>query len=421
MTCKILGLGTATPTHQMSQEEALELFTNIACEEEKHARLARALFRKANVENRHTVVPHRVAYDWCEIAAAVAEEQVTESGVDVKRLGNHVAGAAVQTPSVDAGKSPGPTTQERMELYAAFASDLAMDAATLALAQSNVPSEQITHLVVVTCTGFDSPGVDIELIERLQLSPSTQRIQVGFMGCHAAINGLRTAQAITQSDPNAKVLMCCVELCSLHYRFTWDSEGIIGNALFADGAAAMVLAGSGGGEAAGAVNEYPSSDETAALDWRVVQTGSMVIPNSRDAMSWKIGDHGFEMKLTGEVGEKIEEHLAEWLSGWLQAQGLGLNDVDYWGVHPGGPRILTAVETCLNLAPEHLETSRAILKQNGNMSSPTVLFILEQFRKQQAKKVTGPQDASGNERGKYCILLGFGPGLVAEIALLRCE
>ncbi len=369
------------------------MFSDIVCEDERQARLAQMLFRKADVKTRYTVMPHTVAYNWCQDV----------SGIDQAAPPADRAVPSAVTPTVVPGQSPGPTTQERMQLYARFATDLALQSSARALEQSKISANEITHLVLVTCTGFNAPGVDIDLIEQLGLPRTTQRIQVGFMGCHGAINGLRTALAIATADPQARVLLCAVELCSLHYRFTWDTEGIIGNALFADGSGAVVLSG--------APNESPS----AAHDhWQVHDTGSVVLPDSRETMSWSIGDHGFDMRLTSDVGDKIEGELAGWLTGWLAERQLRVEDIDYWGVHPGGPRILSAVQHSLGLSAETLATSRAILQRHGNMSSPTVLFILNEFRQQRTRQ-------QSSNRRQHCLLLGFGPGLVAEIALLSVQ
>jgi predicted naringenin-chalcone synthase len=392
MSTSILGLGTATPAHRMSQGEALAMFTDIVCADKRQARLARALFKKSDVQNRHTVVPHQVAYNWCQ--PVTGESDVTSDA--------DLAIPSASIPKVESGTSPGPTTRERMELYSRFASDLAVESASAALAQSGIAGHEITHLITVSCTGFDAPGVDIELIQRLGLPNSTQRINVGFMGCHGAINGMRAALGFTGTSPAARVLLCAVELCSLHYRFTWDGEGVIGNALFADGSASLVLA-----------QESTVSQVAELAGWQLVDTGSVVITDSQETMSWRVGDHGFEMRLTSEVGDKIEQHLAGWLCSWLEKHDLTLDDIDYWGVHPGGPRILSAVQNSLDLDDQALGTSRSVLAQNGNMSSPTVLFILEQFLAQQSGTAT--------KRPTHCILLGFGPGLVAEIALLTAR
>src|SRR5262249_12520022 len=207
-------------------------------------------------------------------------------------------------------------------------------AAGQAVARSGLPPGQLTHLVTVSCTGFHAPGADVELIRELGLSRDVQRTHVGYMGCHGALNGLRVAAAFAAADPNARVLLCAVELCSLHYHYGWDPQRIVANALFSDGAAAVVAGGSGG-------------DGT----WRVDRTVSYMLPGSANAMSWKIGDHGFEMTLSRRVPDLIARHLRPWLEGWLSAEGLSVEAIGSWAVHPGGPRILSAVEEALALPP----------------------------------------------------------------------
>ena len=380
------------------------MFSDIVCSDSKQRRLARVLFRKSEVENRHTCVPHQVAYNWCQPTddETEAERDLTSPPADI--------------PSVAGGKSFGPSTHERMQLYAQFASDLAIEASERALENANCPADTITHLVTVSCTGFDAPGVDIELIQRLGLSGSTQRINVGFMGCHGAINGMRAALGIVKADPNARVLMCAVELCSLHYRFQWDSEGIIGNALFADGSASLVLGQHlPKTQPLHSSTQPPEADETVT-PWKLLDTGSLVIPESKQAMSWSVGDHGFEMLLTSEVGERIEQGLAQWLTEWLSQHGVAISEVDFWGVHPGGPRIVSAVQSSLGLSNDSLVTSRSVLQRYGNMSSPTVLFILNEFQKQVAL-----QPVAERKPRRCCVLLAFGPGLVAEVALLATD
>jgi len=227
--------------------------------------------------------------------------------------------------------------------------------------------------------------VDAHLIESLGLDRGVARTHVGFMGCHGALNGLRAASAYAKADPTARVLLCAVELCSLHFAYGWDEEMLVANTLFADGAASLVL----GGEAAG---------------WKVAASGSYFMPDSRDAMTWAIGDHGFRMTLSARVPELIEANLHGWLTSWLSEHGVVLADVGSWAVHPGGPRILDAVEASLDLPADALAISRETLREHGNMSSPTVLFILERMMREAA--------------ARPCVALAFGPGLVVEAALL---
>ena len=187
------------------------------------------------------------------------------------------------------------------------------------------------------------------------------------------------------------VLLAAVELCSLHFHYGSDPEAIVANALFADGAGAAVL---------GATDRDGGRD---AGDLRLLGTGSFVFPDSKDAMSWKIGDHGFEMTLSRNVPALISRHLRPWIESWLDRQDLSMAKVASWAVHPGGPRILEAVEDALELAPHVLDVSRMVFERYGNMSSPTVLFILDRLM---ARRAPRP-----------CVALGFGPGLAVEAAL----
>jgi predicted naringenin-chalcone synthase len=283
----------------------------------------------------------------------------------------------------------GPTTRERMEQYETEAIELAMKACVDALRDSKTQAKDITHLITVSCSGFEAPGVDIELIERLGLNSEVSRSNVGFMGCHGAFNALRIAHAFAGSDPNARVLVCCIELCSLHQQYTSDAQQIVANALFADGAAAVVA------------HAKPTDDEA----WRLTEQKSLVINGTEDMMSWRIKDHGFEMTLSPKVPDIIREKLAPWLDQWLGKRGLSIKDVHSWAVHPGGPRILTAVGEALSLPADGLDASRSILAEFGNMSSPTVLFIMNRLRQSGAKTP--------------CVALAFGPGLTIEAALLQ--
>jgi len=346
----------------MSQEQAAELAREVICRTEAQQRVLTALYRKSGVENRHSVLPYEIARGW---------------------LPESPTGKLADRPT-----TLGPGTSERMRYFAQYAPPLATQAATAALASATARPEQITHIVTVSCTGFDAPGLDVALIGSLGLKPTTQRLQIGFMGCHGAINGLRAAQAIAAADPKACVLLVATELCSLHYRFKWEPERLVANALFADGSGAVVI----GGVAAN------SSD-----NWRLKATGSCLIPDSQQAMTWRIGDHGFEMTLDASVPELIQSHLGPWISQWLSEHRLSLDAVGSWAIHPGGPRILAAVEESLCLNESATAVSREVLAQFGNMSSPTVLFILDRLRSRNAPRP--------------CVALGFGPGLFAEAAL----
>jgi predicted naringenin-chalcone synthase len=202
---------------------------------------------------------------------------------------------------------------------------------------------------------------------------------------------MRVASALATAAPGSSVLLCAVELCTLHFHYGWDGGQTVANTLFADGAAAAILREGRAG----------SSSEGS---WRLRATGSCVLPDSSEDMSWRIGDHGFEMTLSSRVPSIIKERLGDWLSVWLAEHGLAPGDVGSWAIHPGGPRVIDAVQQTLDLSPHETAVSREVLADHGNMSSPTVFFILGRLAERQAPRP--------------CVMLAFGPGLVVEAALL---
>jgi len=366
----IRGIGTSNPKNVLTQSDGLEMFQDLTCVDQRQRRLAKVMFEKAQVEQRYTCVPHQATYRWCN-----PDRAPSDNGCDEVEYLSH---PPEPLPELAAGASAGLTTGQRSKLYAHFAGDLATDSARVALSNANVDASLVT------------------------LPASVQRTNVAFMGCHGAINGIRTANNIVKADPKAVVLMTAVELCSLHCPFQWETEKVVGNALFGDGSASLVFC-----------HEESAVANTSAPSWEVLDCGSCLIPNSDTALSWNVGDHGFEMILTSAIGQHIEDSLHDWLKGWLNDRGIALDQIEYWGVHPGGPRILSAVKNSLQLTDQQLATSMKILKNFGNMSSPTVLFILQEFGKSLA---TLQQVSPG-----YGVLVAFGPGMIAEVALLKSK
>lgn len=357
MSLMILGVGTSVPPCALPQERAAELASLVSGHSPEQAERLAFLYGLTGIRRRHV---------------AILDE-----------------GGAV--PDIFALSNKGPTTAWRMARYDVEAGSIARRACLAALDESGIDPATITHLVTVSCTGFAAPGFDLRLFKELGLDPSAQRTHVGFMGCHGALNGLRVARAIVGSEPEARVLLCAAELCSLHFTYGPGSERSVSNALFADGAAAIVATSGDSGTGADAT-------------WSVQANGSVLFPETEASMTWRVGDHGFEMTLAPEVPKLIRAHLRPWLLSWLEKQGVALEDVGSWAVHPGGPKILDAVQVALDLDKSALNDSRAILGEYGNMSSPTVLFILQRLMRRNAPRP--------------CVSLGFGPGLVVEAALL---
>ncbi|MDB4759602.1 type III polyketide synthase [bacterium] len=373
---QITGIGTAVPQYQANSKASATFATKISCATTAESRKVQALYRRTGIDQRGSVL--------------LEEHAVSD-------IVNEFYAPAENT------QDRGPGTKVRNDRYRSEAPALAKRASSAALQASGLMSEEITHLVTVSCTGFNAPGIDIALIDELELPYTTQRIQVGFMGCHAAINGLRAANGIVAADKDAKVLMCCVELCSLHYQYGMVTDHIVSNALFADGSAAIVV--EAGGHQADPSSSIDLPHNTTSRLGSVDATGSFLVPKSRDAMTWCIGDNGYQMTLSAKVPHLIEEHLAAYLSDFLQQHGESLGSIGGWAVHPGGSRILSAVENALALPDDALATSRSVLADHGNMSSATMLFILERF--------------AAKNQPKPWVMLGFGPGLEIEVSLIR--
>ena len=282
-----------------------------------------------------------------------------------------------------AGMEPGnfytrdipPPTGERMEVYVREAPMLALRAI------AGLPElGTITHLVVASCTGFVAPGIDQIIARELGLPSDVERLVVGFMGCYAGATALRTASHLVRSDPQARVLVIAVELCSLHLQEDAGLESMLAMAQFSDGAAAAIVSAKGAGLAIG-------------------ESLSATIDGSDGLITWIIGDRGFEMTLSGEVPGRLARALSDPELASKILGGSEVETIDAWAVHPGGKSIVDAVERAFSLPAEALAESREVLRECGNMSSATVLFVIE--------RLMARRPANG-------VALAFGPGMAME-------
>lgn len=415
----ILGLGTALPKFSIQQADAAQIVADLGITN-RWNRAIPQLYKASGVERRGSVLlqsdvgPPVDRQDFFkpvrQTSDGIASPQPTESPIVVPAQLPGEAFDPSDTPTrtpadVHASrnqKDKGPGTRERMLAFEQYSTALAIQASERALAIAEIHPNQITHLITVSCSGFSAPGIDFALIETLGLSHSVLRTNVGFMGCHAAINAMRVADSIVAANPAANVLLCAVELCSLHQQYSEDPQQLVANSLFADGAAAIIVCSR---EAHAIQHSGVSESSGESGRWSIVDSASTWIPNTTDMMSWKIGDNGFQMTLSPKVPSVIESQLKAWMVAWLDNHALQIEQIDRWIIHPGGPKILDACGVSLDLPPTALEPSRACLRDNGNMSSPTVLFILE--------------SCGQPIRGDLAVMLGFGPGLAIEAALLR--
>jgi predicted naringenin-chalcone synthase len=362
----LLSLGTATPAFQAHQTELAQWMIGSFTGQPALGRWLRGLYASSGIETRHTCID--------DFLQPVAQARFAP-GQPLAQI---------------------PTTAERMAIYEREAPALAADAARVALARlaqatgisAAAVAQSITHLVVVSCTGFFAPGLDLALVQRLGLGPQVERSMIGFMGCSAAFNGLRAAHHIVRSRPEARVLVVCVELCSLHIQPGTERENLISASLFADGAAACVVG-----------NAQTAQGDCLSID----DFHSEVKPDTQQSMVWQIGNHGFALRLS----PRVPKDLAEIAPAALRRLGPPA-DFRFWAIHPGGPAIVDQLADVFALSSSLVEPSRAVLRRYGNVSSATILFVLDELRSQLQQ--------SG--RPQTGVAMAFGPGLVIEMARL---
>ncbi len=365
LTTSIQAIATAVPPTVLPQQHARDLLAAQPGLSRLGRRRVRAAFDASGITTRHTVLDELV-------------RTRSSSFLDAD------------------GLLLGPSTGVRNDRYVEHVPDLVLTAARRALTQvPGLGADQVTHVVTASCTGFFAPGPDHVLVRDLGLDPATERYHLGFMGCYAAFPALRTARALCAADPAAVVLVVCVELCTLHVHSADDVDTVVASSVFGDGAAAAV------------VSARAPQPGARVLD--LDGFASAVVPTGEDAMAWTIGDQGFDMVLTGAVPRLLEQHVVAALQPLLaHAPELSPDrwaELPGWAVHPGGRSVLDRVQDVLGLSEDQLAPSRQVLRDHGNMSSATVLFILAGLL------------AGAVEPERVCAV-AFGPGLSVESALL---
>ncbi|GAA5033998.1 chalcone synthase [Marivirga lumbricoides] len=345
---------TAIPQSQIAgfMEKAMRL-------SEEESRKLKAVFRMSGIKKRHTVIED---YQHQDDSRWTFYPKISEF----------------------AGQ---PGTEQRMRHFEKFAMPLAEEAIRPVLKFNEAQS--FTHLITVSCTGMFAPGLDIQLIKKLGLNAGIERTSIQFMGCFAAFNALKSAYHICRSEPDSKVLILCLELCTIHFQSDFNEDNLLANTLFGDGAAAVVV-----------------SNNSIGAPYSIEGFQSVVDDNSEQEMAWNIGNLGFEMKLTSYVPEIIEENIARLTEKLMQKFKLLLTDIDHYAIHPGGKRILEAVEKGLHLSKSVNDVANEVLENFGNMSSPSVLFVLDLL----GKKISPD---------KNVLSFAFGPGLTMESMLLK--
>ena len=364
MSAWIHRLDTLLPEFSFTQEQAMAKMQEWA-RDDRERRMVRAVYRHSGIERRHSVLR---CYD------GEGEDAFFRRDAD--------------------GTLRGPGTAARNDIFSA--ESRAMSVALARKVIGNCPgiaASDVTHVVTVSCTGFYNPGPDYYIVRELGMADGTQRYHLGFMGCYAAFPALRMAAQFCAADPSAVVLVMCLELCSLHIRLYGSEDNLLANSLFADGAGAAIVS----------AREPPPGAPAYRLDG----FRSALVPDGEQDMTWRIGDQGFDIALSSYVPKLIGSNIRELACPALAAVGMSLSDIDTWAVHPGGKSIIDQVQRTLGLSDEQVHISREVLRRYGNVSSATILFVLEEILK----------DSSG-KRGERVCAVAFGPGLTVEMAIL---
>ena len=390
----ILSIGTAVPENAYRQTELAEFMKQAHGADARLERRLDVLYRQSAIHTRHSCL--------ADYGRSPADFTFYPPGW--KR---------------EAGV---PGTSQRMAIFRRAALPLARRAVAKALAKlGGLDARLVTHLVVATCTGFYAPGLDVELVADLGLDRDVSRIQVGFQGCHAGLTSLRLADALCRADREALVLVVCIELCTLHLQIEASDDNLLANSLFGDGAAALFVAGAKAAPAlaAGASEEGGAGRVGALGTLEVVAAGSWLEPGTQREMAWELGDTGFQMRLSALVPRILGLNTGQFLATALALRPEQVRDLDFWAVHPGGPAILDQVERSLGLGPECLESSRAVLRDYGNMSSPTVFFVLARAWDELAAAAGANGGRGAESAPRRGVALAFGPGLTLEAVLLE--
>jgi predicted naringenin-chalcone synthase len=362
----IAAIGQANPPHRFSQEEIAEFMIRAMQLNDHECRKLKTIFHASGIDYRHSVIE--------------------DYGLREK--------FSFYPNSADF--EPFPSTSGRLRLFREHALELSV--AAIEDLRTKIPDldlGSITHLINVSCTGLYAPGLDIDLVRHLALPMNVQRTGINFMGCYAAFNALKVADAFCAQNPDANVLIVCTELCSLHFQKEATDDNLIANALFADGAAAVLVQG----RAPRGLSLMPRAFRSA------------LITDGKDDMAWSIGDLGFEMKLSTYVPSLIKGGILALTESVLAQTGKSVHDIHHFAIHPGGRKILESIEQELAIGAELNEDAYYVLRNFGNMSSPTVLFVLRRIM----EKLTA------HDNDEFVLSFAFGPGLTLESMLLEVE
>lgn len=360
---RITAISVAVPRHRREQESVAEFMVELHGLDGDRARWVRNLYRRSRIESRYSCIP--------------------DFGTEPRHF---------EMLSSNGGRDGRPGTRARMEIYEREASLLALETCRDLLGRQGSPSPtEIDHLFVVSCTGFFAPGLDVVLTRDLDLMPTVGTTLIGFQGCQAGLAALRLAEAQCRAHPESKVLIVCVELCTLHFQFEPTRDNLVANALFGDGAAAVLVEGA------------ESPQRVPGPTFAIRRTGSYLKAGTEDRLRWSVTDEGFSLRLSSMLARRLGSDVEAFLGRSFPIPPRAGGQEAIWAVHPGGSAILDTIERSFALDPGDLLPSRSVLKKFGNMSSPTIFFVLQELLR--GDHPTGPG-----------LALAFGPGLKIEAA-----
>lgn len=356
---EIISIGTAVPKHCHSQQDILAVMQEIYQLDAIEKRKLSFLYSQSGIAQRHSVIPD----------FGLPKDQWTFVPTDPEK----------DFPDID----------QRMSIYQSHAITLCLEAIENCL-QNQCTNEAITHLITVSCTGMSAPGLDLEIMEALKLSPNLFRTSINFMGCYAAIHGLKLAKLICDTTPEAQVLLVCLELCTLHLQKEYSIDNASSSLLFADGCAAVLI-----------------NNQSQYNSLTIKGFHSHVASQGKLDMAWNISKKGFLMRLSSYVPQLIESDIKALLQTALKKNGLDNQAVTHWCIHPGGKKIVDLIQKELALTQADTFDARNILHQYGNMSAPTILFVLKSIMDK------------GIKENALVFGVAFGPGLTMETFLLE--
>ncbi|HYF67349.1 MAG TPA: type III polyketide synthase [Ohtaekwangia sp.] len=362
----ITAIGTANPDHRFNQTTIADFMVQAMKLDGSNERKLRTLFKASGIDHRHSVI---------EDYGRKENFTFYPNGL----ASDHF-----------------PSTETRLRAFRENALPLSVRAVQVMLNQlPEFDVKKITHLVVVCCTGMYAPGLDIELVKSLKLAPTIERTCITFMGCYAAFNAFKVANACCKGSEDAKVLVVCTELCSLHFQHTYSEDNLLANTLFADGSAAVLVEARTEQKKRFAMKAFHSD---------------LALEGEND-MAWSIGDLGFEMKLTSYIPAIIKNGVSKLTDSLLSKIGKHIGDIRFFALHPGGVKILESIEKSLGITKSQNAPAYAVLKDYGNMSSPTVIFVLNELFK----------TMTSEHNDELILSLAFGPGLTLESMVLKIE